>query len=179
MLTSLFEIESKLGKQRTSWRAMNCFISFYLYDKNKRNFALREATALVKLWKSKKYKVSLFEPSSFSGAIGGCQALPSSFLAYGVDANSDSIIDIKSLADNLGFIANYLAKHLGKGKVTQRAIERAIYAYNPGHAYVTYVLTLKSEIKKEKITLEFVNLVNDSLLSIPKLVTRPYLVTRE
>ncbi|PVE20355.1 lytic murein transglycosylase [Microvirga sp. KLBC 81] len=55
--------------------------------------------------------------SSWAGAMGQPQLLPSKFLRYAVDADGDGLRDIwRSVPDSLGSIANYLREHGWKPK---------------------------------------------------------------
>ena len=58
------------------------------------------------------FKTCLKQPSSFAGAIGMPQFMPSSLLQFATDGNSDGIIDIRnSPEDAMASIANFLVQH--------------------------------------------------------------------
>ena len=48
---------------------------------------------------------------SFTGAMGLCQFMPSSFLQWAVDFNGDGRRDLWNAEDAIGSVANYLAQH--------------------------------------------------------------------
>ena len=50
--------------------------------------------------------------SSWAGAIGIGQFIPSSYMAYGIDYDGDQKVDlVNSLDDGLASVANYLKVH--------------------------------------------------------------------
>jgi membrane-bound lytic murein transglycosylase B len=58
------------------------------------------------------FKKCLKQPSSFAGAIGMPQFMPSSLLQYAIDGNSDGVIDLRnSPEDAMASIANFLVQH--------------------------------------------------------------------
>ena len=73
------------------------------------------------------------------------QFLPSSYLSWAVDGDSNGAIDLNDIDDAMYSVANYL-KCNGWGKTTsqQRA---AVYHYNNSNAYVDAVLTLAQKAR--------------------------------
>ncbi len=77
-------------------------------------------------------------PSS-AGAIGWMQFMPSTWLRWGVDANSDGVADPANPADAIYSAARYLAAAGG-----EYDLRRAVFAYNHADWYVNEVLGLAS-----------------------------------
>ena len=76
--------------------------------------------------------------TSTKGAEGPMQFLPSTFAAYGVDADGDGVADIQNPADAVFSAARYLCA-AGAGRGGQ-ALYDAIWAYNHADWYVRLVL---------------------------------------
>ncbi len=58
------------------------------------------------------FKKCLNQPSSFAGAIGMPQFMPTSILQYALDGNGDNLIDLRNQAqDAIASIANFLLMH--------------------------------------------------------------------
>ncbi len=77
-------------------------------------------------------------PSS-AGAIGWMQFMPSTWLRWGVDANSDGVADPANPADAIYSAARYLPAAGG-----EYDLRRAVFAYNHADWYVNEVLGLAS-----------------------------------
>lgn len=72
--------------------------------------------------------------SSYAGAVGPMQFLPSTFRAYAYDGNGDGVKDITNVYDAIYSAARYL-KACGYPDVRQ-----ALYGYNHSDSYVNKVL---------------------------------------
>ena len=83
---------------------------------------------------------------SWAGAMGQCQFMPTSFLAYAVDYNNDAKVDIwGTKADVFASIANYLnTVGWGKDKLTK---EKALMHWNKSSYFVASVFKLAEEIE--------------------------------
>jgi hypothetical protein len=77
---------------------------------------------------------------SSAGALGWMQFIPSSWRAYGVDANNDGVKDPYNPGDAIFAAARYL-----KAAGAQKDLRRAIYAYNHADWYVDSVI-LRSKV---------------------------------
>lgn len=83
---------------------------------------------------------------STAGAFGWSQFLPSSYVRWSVDGDSDGDRDLFSSHDAIHSIANYL-KTNGWGP-TVKDHEKAVFHYNNSNDYVNAVLTLARKIKE-------------------------------
>jgi len=82
--------------------------------------------------------------TSYAGAQGPMQFLPSTFAAYAVDGDRDGDTDIMDPADAIFTAAHYLcANGAGKGG---DGLHNAIWHYNHAEWYVALVLKLASEL---------------------------------
>lgn len=111
VIVSILGVETNYGYNKGNFRAIDALstLSFEYYPRSK--FFNNELRSFLKL--SKKNNMSPFETkSSWAGAIGYAQFIPSSIIAYGVDFDNDGKIDlVNSLPDAIGSVANYLNKH--------------------------------------------------------------------
>ena len=80
---------------------------------------------------------------SSAGALGWMQFIPSSWKAYGVDANKDGVKDPYNPVDAIFAAARYL-----KAAGYQQSVRRAIFAYNHADWYVDSVLLRATRIKQ-------------------------------
>lgn len=81
-----------------------------------------------------------------SGAFGYPQFLPTSYLRFGADGDSDGRVDLDSLHDAAASAARYLAENgwqVGIDHVGQR---QAIWHYNRSDAYIDAVLGLSEQL---------------------------------
>lgn len=74
---------------------------------------------------------------SSAGAIGPFQFLPSTWKAYGVDANGDGVADPWNVEDAAHAAARYLKEHGG-----QKDLKKALWHYNHADWYVEDVLRI-------------------------------------
>ncbi len=110
----------------------------------KAKWALEQLIALEKLDKISPLPIMDLK-GSWAGAFGWSQFLPSSYVSWAVDGNSDGIINLFDAEDAIFSVANYLKINgWGEDKEKQR---KAVFHYNNSTAYVDAVLTLTEKIK--------------------------------
>jgi len=127
--------------QRGNFYALNSLVSQYIFT-NRKKFALRELTALYQFSKQTGRPLRYFT-SSYAGAVGWGQFLPSSLLAFFIDANGITHdIDPFSIDDTIFSVENYLYKNnlSGENIHNDNSKYQAIFAYNHSDAYVKAVL---------------------------------------
>ena len=143
LIAAIIGIETNFASrsQRGNFYAFNSLVSQYIFAK-RMNFAVREITALYK-FSEKTGQPPHYFTSSYAGAIGWGQFIPSSLLAFFIDANGvHDDTDPFSLEDTIFSIENYLYKHNLSGKnITDYAARyKAVFAYNHSDIYVKAVL---------------------------------------
>ncbi|OQA03509.1 MAG: Membrane-bound lytic murein transglycosylase B precursor [bacterium ADurb.Bin400] len=74
--------------------------------------------------------------SSYAGAVGPMQFMPSTWRRYGVDGNNDGVADITNVEDAVFAAANYL-RASGYPNV-----QKALWSYNPSHRYYSKVMNV-------------------------------------
>jgi membrane-bound lytic murein transglycosylase B len=82
--------------------------------------------------------------TSYAGAQGPMQFLPSTFASYAVDGDGDGDTDIQDPADAIFTAANYLCRN-GAGRGGE-SLYRAIWHYNHADWYVQLVLKLAGQL---------------------------------
>ncbi|MBN1615085.1 MAG: lytic murein transglycosylase [Deltaproteobacteria bacterium] len=127
--------------QRGKFYAFNSLVSQYVFT-NRKKFAVRELTALYKFSHMTGRSPQYFT-SSYAGAIGWGQFIPSSLLAFFIDANGvREDADPFSLEDTIFSVENYLYEHnlSGRNIDDYNARYKAVFAYNHSDIYVKAVL---------------------------------------
>lgn len=143
LIAAIIGIETNFAdhRQRGSFYAFNSLVSQYIFA-DRKNFAVREITALYKFSKMTGHPPQYFT-SSYAGAIGWGQFIPSSLLTYFIDANgANRDIDPFDLEDTIFSVENYLYKNRLSGENIDDYDSRyaAVFAYNHSDAYVKAVL---------------------------------------
>jgi membrane-bound lytic murein transglycosylase B len=85
--------------------------------------------------------------SSYAGAVGYAQFMPTSILAYAQDGDRDGRIDLLVHADAIASIANYLKRHGWQPGIGREQQEKAVHAYNASSYYVTAILKVADLLK--------------------------------
>ena len=143
LIAAIVGIETNFAnhQQRGKFYAFNSLVSQYIFT-NRKKFAVREITALYK-FSRKTGRSPQYFTSSYAGAIGWGQFIPSSLLAFFIDANGvNEDTDPFSLEDTIFSVENYLYKHKLSGKNIDNYNDRykAVFAYNHSAIYVKAVL---------------------------------------
>ena len=85
--------------------------------------------------------------SSYAGAVGYAQFMPTNILAYAQDGDQDGRVDLLVHADAVASIANYLKRHGWQPGISREKQEKAIHAYNPSSYYVNAILKVADLLK--------------------------------
>jgi Membrane-bound lytic murein transglycosylase B len=124
-------------------------VSQYIFA-NRKKFAVREITALYKFSLMTEHPPQYFT-SSYAGAIGWGQFIPSSLLAFFIDSNGlDDDIDPFDIEDTIFSVENYLYKNklTGENIGDYDSKYKAVFAYNHSDAYVKAVLYIYDGLRK-------------------------------
>lgn len=143
LIAAIIGIETNFADrhQRGKFYAFNALVSQYIFTRRSK-FAVRELTALYK-FSQKTGQPPHYFTSSYAGAIGWGQFIPSSLLSFFIDANGfNHDIDPFSIEDTIFSVENYLYNHKlsGKNIGNYDSKYRAIFAYNRSDVYVKAVL---------------------------------------
>lgn len=142
-IVSVLNKETRLGKQKGVRSIFNSLISILLTLPSHKNFVYRNLKVLLELSEQEGKDIFSYK-GSFMGAYEWPQSLLENISRFGVDLDSNGRIDLSTLPDAIGFIANYLAK---AGYRLNRY--GSIYSYNHSHTYCDYIIALGNALKSE------------------------------
>lgn len=109
ILTAIWGLESAYGDIQGNYDAISALASF-AYDGRRQSFGETQLFAILDLLRAGKIRQDQLI-SSWAGAMGMTQFIPSTFRDYAVDYNGDGNIDLRNSADDaLASAANYLNK---------------------------------------------------------------------
>lgn len=150
LIAAIIGIETNFAdqQQRGKFYAFNSLVSQYIFT-NRMKFAVREITALYKFSWMTGHPPQYFT-SSYAGAIGWGQFIPSSLLAFFIDANGiDDDIDPFSIEDTIFSVENYLYKNnlTGENIGNYDSKYKAVFAYNHSDVYVKAVLFIYDHLR--------------------------------
>ncbi len=98
-----------------------------------------------------KHKIDLLEvKSSWAGAFGLPQFVPTAFLDFAVDGDGDNKIDLWSIPDAVFSIANYFYKNRWRENSNKKYKIKVIYAYNHSKLYSQTIYSL-SELYQKRL----------------------------
>jgi len=143
LLAAIIGIETNFADhhQRGKFYAFNSLVSQYVFTERKK-FAVREITALYKFSQKSGHPPQYFT-SSYAGAIGWGQFIPSSLQRFFIDSNGmDDDTDPFSIEDTIFSVENYLYNSdlSGNNIDNDGSRYKAVYAYNHSDVYVRAVL---------------------------------------
>ncbi|MCX5849603.1 MAG: lytic murein transglycosylase [Deltaproteobacteria bacterium] len=150
LIAAIIGVETNFADhhQRGKFYAFNSLVSQYIFT-NRTIFAVREITALYKFSRMTGYTPQYFT-SSYAGAIGWGQFIPSSLLAFFIDSNGlDDDIDPFSIEDTIFSVENYLYKNKlsGENIGDHDSKYKAVFAYNHSNFYVQAVLFIYDRLR--------------------------------
>ncbi|MFP4686552.1 MAG: lytic transglycosylase domain-containing protein [bacterium] len=110
-LLAIWGLESRYGSHKNTYRTLNSLITLAYSHPRSRRYFRGELLSYLKMHENKDFPLS-DQKSSWAGAMGQVQFMPSSYLHYAVDFDGDGWADIwNSEADILASIASYISKH--------------------------------------------------------------------
>jgi membrane-bound lytic murein transglycosylase B len=143
LIAAIIGIETNFAdrQQRGKYYAFNSLVSQYIFT-YRTNFAVREITALYRFSRMTDHPTQYFT-SSYAGAIGWGQFIPSSLMSFFVDSNGmNDDIDPFSVEDTIFSVENYLyhSNLTGRNIGNYNSKYKAVFAYNHSDVYVKAVL---------------------------------------
>ncbi|MCU0561416.1 MAG: lytic murein transglycosylase [Desulfobacterales bacterium] len=140
------------GMQETFWKIIPSErrISRAHYDERVRRRAewgYRELKALL-TYAAREQIDPVTITSSYAGAVGFAQFMPTSIIAYARDGDGDGRVDLRTHADAIASIANYLKRHGWRHGGPREQQEKAVHAYNPSSYYVAAVMKVADILKE-------------------------------
>ena len=111
IITAIIGVETNYGRLASPYRALDALVTLSFSDNRRANFFRKELEELFLLADEQRQNPLSYR-SSFAGAMGWGQFLPSSYRRYGVDFDRDGEINLLDDADDvIGSIANYLKQN--------------------------------------------------------------------
>lgn len=126
IIAAIIGVESDFGKYVPKFRALDSLYTLATKFNRRSEYFTDELGNFIKYSYVYKLKAENIK-SSYAGAIGIPQFMPSNILKYAVDFNGDGRIDLEnSIADAIGSVANYLNKNGWKsGEATAVMVKNA------------------------------------------------------
>lgn len=146
IITAIIGVESNYGKNIGNLSAINS-LSTMAFERNPRsNFFKSQIKSFIIRCKNTKMDCHDTK-SSWAGAIGYGQFIPTSIDAYAVDYNKDGYIDlIDNVEDAIASVANYLNKN---GWVNNGEIVKKANVLTPDYKkYISHKLSLNTTVNK-------------------------------
>lgn len=136
VVVALIRVETNFGKYTGSYQAAGVFKSIIKFAEapERISWARDELEALIML--SKWHGIDIYElNSSYAGAFGLPQFMPTSFVQFAEDGNKDGKIDLFHPEDAIWNIGKYLHQHGWK-----KDPRGSIFAYNHSDKFVDFVM---------------------------------------
>lgn len=132
-LVALWGIETRYGQNTGGFPVIHSLATL-AYDGRRGNYFRRELMQALRILDDGHTSL-LRMRGSWSGAMGHCQFMPSTFLQHAVDADGDERIDLwGSIPDALASAANYLSTEKWRGDQTWGCPVNLPAGFDPGHA---------------------------------------------
>lgn len=111
VICGILGVETRFGRIQGSFPARDTLASLALLSPRRSDFFAKELIELLLLAQETQMDLRSLQ-GSFAGALGMPQFMPSSWRQYALDFDGDRRIDlIKSPADAVGSVANFLVQH--------------------------------------------------------------------
>jgi membrane-bound lytic murein transglycosylase B len=151
-IVSILGVESDFSRDPGRFKAINSLVTQYLLIEEREGYAYRELKEIIRY--SKRTGIPLFDfGSSYAGAIGCAQFIPSSLNHYFVGEDGEiEKADPFDVIDCIYSVAYYLKasgwdrRQNGKTAVEGSRNWKAIRAYNHSDAYTRFVIDVASRL---------------------------------
>lgn len=146
VILGILRVETNFGTSTGNYPVFNSLLTMALVENRRSSWAEAELIELLRICKEQN-KDPLSIKGSWAGAFGICQFIPSSYIRFAVDGDSDGIIDLFDFHDAVASIANYLKAH-GFEKNKPLRNREAVYAYNHCDNYVKAIFAYAKASKR-------------------------------
>lgn len=153
IILAILRLETYFGRCMGNNIALPTLVREYLFYQDKSSTrskarkaqAFRDIQTLIRLCRKQHCNPNTLQ-SSWAGAIGIAQFLPSSISVYGVDGDGDGVINLYTDADSILSIPHYLLKNgwLVGNRIKQKY---AVWLYNHSSSYVSLVFRYANAIR--------------------------------
>ncbi|ABG40080.1 lytic murein transglycosylase B [Paraglaciecola sp. T6c] len=111
MIVAILGIESFYGTYKGSYAALNALYTLGFHYPPRSSFFKKELAQLILLANEEEFDAKQLQ-SSYAGAMGWGQFIPSSYRHYAVDFDNDGVRDLlNNPVDAIGSIANYFKRN--------------------------------------------------------------------
>lgn len=110
VVAAILGMESHFGRYEGSYSALSALATLAFHYPRRADFFRRELRKYLLLCRRNGFDPRALK-SSYAGALGAGQFMPSSYLAYAVDADGNGSNMFSSWPDIVSSVANYLAVH--------------------------------------------------------------------
>ena len=175
IITAILLVETRLGTFTGSQRAVNILgtmaalsdpstrdlfyaqipgdgrISRERYDSRadaRAEWAYRELKALIEYTQRDNFDIFEIE-SSYAGAVGFAQFMPTNILSLGIDATNDGRVNLFEHEDAIFSIANYLRHHGWRPGIGREQAKDVLLHYNRSTYYANVLLRIYDRLEEE------------------------------
>jgi len=146
IIVAILRVETNFGSATGIYPVLNSLATMAVIENRRSEWARKELAELLAFCREQSRDPFSIR-GSWAGAFGIPQFIPSSYVRFAVDGNSDGRIDLFSMSDAVASVASYLRSHgWEKGKPEQN--RQAVYAYNRCDSYVKAVFAYAKALKK-------------------------------
>lgn len=136
VIVALLGIETEYGHYVGGFKEYRVLITLAFYGHHRPEYFREELADFLVLARTYAWDIRSI-PSSYAGAIGMPQFMPSNMNAYAVDFDNDSSVDLMDPSDAIGSVAKYLHDH---GWQQGSPIATRTYKYFRGKTFVLRTL---------------------------------------
>ena len=122
--------------------------AFQAKAEKKSAWAYTELKALLKYSQRENLSNPAAIKSSYAGAIGIPQFMPSNVITLGVDADKNGRVDLFTHPDAIFSVANYLRRYGWKPGLSEEKAYKVLYYYNHSKYYVNTLLKISKQLKE-------------------------------
>jgi membrane-bound lytic murein transglycosylase B len=115
--------------------------------KSKAKWAYEQLTYLIRIAEREKIDLPALE-SSWAGAFGMPQFIPSSYWGYAVDGSGDGRADLYNAADAVFSVGNYLKSFGWRDGLSDEKQRAVVRRYNNSDLYATTVLAAAAKLRE-------------------------------
>ena len=139
VVAAILGVETKYGRYTGRYRALDTLSTLGFEHPTRSDFFMNELAQLFVLCRDDHFDVTALK-SSYAGALGAAQFMPSNYRKLGVDFDGDGKVDLWSAPDAIGSVAQYLVRyrpeaawHRGEPLFVKAALEGALPADLPNN----------------------------------------------
>ncbi len=146
IIVAILRVETNFGSATGVYPVLNSLATMAVIENRRSEWARGELAELLALCREQERDPFSIR-GSWAGAFGISQFIPSSYVKFAVDGNSDGRIDLFTMSDAVASVANYLKSHgWERGKPEEN--RRAVYSYNHCDSYVKAVFAYAKALRK-------------------------------